>query len=210
MAGSFWRKVLGTAVLGAAAAGAASGWKWQKRWGTTVAEQVRPMPGDDLVPLTRFQATRAIGIDAPPRKVWPWLAQLGQGRGGFYSYDWLENLVGLDIHSADAIVPEWQNLQQGDPVHLAQPMALEAAIVEPPHVLVLHGTDTASAPMPMQFSWAFVLEPEGPTGSRLVVRERYGWDKLAVGLVIRGVSLISFVMSQKMLRGIKTRAEAAG
>ncbi|MDR1799069.1 MAG: hypothetical protein LBR19_04170 [Bifidobacteriaceae bacterium] len=207
---SVWRKVFWLTALGGSAAAAASGWKWQKRWGTTVAEQTRPMPGDELVPLTRFQTTRAIGIDAPPRKVWPWLAQLGQDKGGFYSYDWLENLVGLDIHSADSINPAWQDLKPGDDVHLADPIALRAAVVEAPHVLVLHGDDEGSAPMPMDFSWSFVLETEGPTGSRLVVRERYGWVKPWVGGVVRLVSGVAWLMTQKMLRGIKTRAEAAG
>lgn len=65
------------------------------------------MPGDELVPDANFATTRAIDINAPVEVVWPWLVQIGQGRGGFYSYDLLENVMGLDIQSADQIIPDW-------------------------------------------------------------------------------------------------------
>ena len=92
---------------------------WYSRWGATPAEVSAPMPGDELVPQPKIASTRAITIGAPPRDVWPWLAQIGRGRGGFYSYDALENLVRCDIHSADRIIPRLQQLPPGDLILLA-------------------------------------------------------------------------------------------
>ena len=98
---------------------------WHRRWGATDAEVSGSMPGDDLVEGANFQTTRAIDIDAPLEAVWPWLAQIGQGRGGFYSYDLLENLMGLDIHSADRILPEFQDLRVGDVIPIEPDVAAE-------------------------------------------------------------------------------------
>src|SRR6478672_6897855 len=88
------------------------------KWGATSREQAQPLVGDDLLPAVDLSATRAITVDAPADAVWPWLVQLGQGRGGFYSYDWLEQMVGAGIRSADYIVPELQQLAVGDTVPL--------------------------------------------------------------------------------------------
>lgn len=90
---------------------------WQERWGATDEEVALRLPGDELVEEPAKQVTRAITIDATREEVWPWIVQLGADRGGFYTYDRLENLVGLDIHSADEIVDEWQDLEIGDVVH---------------------------------------------------------------------------------------------
>ena len=103
------RSLLAAAVLAGSAAGA-----WSRArprlmaWGASWDEVVRPLPGDDIVDNPVYVTTRAVTVEAPPAAVWPWLVQLGQNRGGFYSYDWLENLAGLDIHSADEIHAEWQ------------------------------------------------------------------------------------------------------
>ena len=88
------------------------------RWGATGQESGGPLPGDDLIAGPDLTATRAITVRAPASGVWPWIAQLGQGRGGFYSYDFIENLAGCDVHSADRIVPEWQDVMAGDEVSL--------------------------------------------------------------------------------------------
>src|SRR5215213_5479579 len=88
---------------------------WMRTWGATEAEARMTPPGDEVVAAPTFQSTIAMTIDAPAERVWPWLAQLGQGRGGFYSHDWLENLFGSDIHSADRMLPEHQNPRAGDP-----------------------------------------------------------------------------------------------
>jgi hypothetical protein len=178
------------------------------RWGATEEELDRPLPGDELVPHPSLTANRAITVLAPPEAIWPWLVQLGQGRGGFYSYDALENLVGLGIHSADTIVPEWQTLEVDDRVHLAEQVGLRVARVERDHALVLEGAvPMGAAPMPYDFSWAFVLVPDSDGTTRLVVRERYGYRHAWVALLVEPVSAISWLMSRRMLHGIKERAE---
>jgi len=113
------------------------------------------LPGDELVPHADLTATRAVTVDAGADGVWPWIAQLGQGRGGFYSYDFLENLVGLDIHSGDRIVPEWQGIDVGDEVKFHPEGGMTAAVVEPGRALVLRGGMPGTPPF--DFAWAFVV-----------------------------------------------------
>jgi hypothetical protein len=180
------------------------------RWGATDEEIDTALPGDELVARADLTATRAITIHADADAVWPWIAQLGQGRGGFYSYDFLENLVGCDIHSADRIVSEWQSVTVGAEVNLHPEVALTAVLIEPGRALVLRGAvPVGRAPAPYDFTWAFVLreKPGGPT--RLVVRERYGYARWWTPLLVEPVELISFVMSRRMMRGIRQRAERA-
>lgn len=183
----------------------------QLRWGATAAEAADPLPGDDLLPGTDLVATRAISIAAPPEAVWPWLAQLGQGRGGFYSYDRLENLAGCEVHSVDHIVEAWQGLAVGDDVHLHPAVALRVVRVEAPHALVLAGGAPAGQPdgAPYDFTWAFVVQPTSPGRSRLVVRERYAYRAPWTALVVEPLALVSFVMTQRMLRGVRDRATVA-
>jgi hypothetical protein len=119
-----------TAIGGAAIVGVLAVRRWQLRWGATGQEAGEPVPGDDLITDPDLVATRAIAIGAPADQVWPWIAQLGQGRGGFYSYDFLENLAGCDIHSADRIVSEWQDIRIGDQIRLAPQVALTVALLE--------------------------------------------------------------------------------
>ena len=94
---------------------------WISRWGATALETADRYPGDELVSEPRFRTTRAVTVNAAPEKIWPWLLQLGVDRGGMYSYDWLENLFGLKVHSADRIVEEWQDLQPGGFIRLTPP-----------------------------------------------------------------------------------------
>src|SRR5690606_2165248 len=108
--------VLGAAVGAVASLPLLRG--WAMTFGATDAELEAKLPGDELTPGADVVATRGITIAAPPERVWPWLVQIGQGRGGFYSYDALENLVGLDITSADRVEARWQDLAVGDLVHL--------------------------------------------------------------------------------------------
>lgn len=91
---------------------------WLLRLGATADELTRDRPGHDVAPDPAVNSTQAVTIDAPPEAVWPWLVQIGQGRGGFYSYDWLEQLVGAEIHNVDRILPEYQDLEEGDEVLL--------------------------------------------------------------------------------------------
>ena len=118
MRGGRWRDLRSVAVGAAVAAGLACLRARVLRWGATDEEVNLALPGDELVPHADLTATRAVTVGAAVDGVWPWIAQLGQGRGGFYSYDFLENLVGCDIHSADRIVPAWQSIDVGDEVNL--------------------------------------------------------------------------------------------
>ena len=220
--------VFGTIVFGRWAAGRLR--SWQLTWGASAHEAAAQLPGDGFVPSADLVATRAISIAAPPEQVWPWIAQLGQQRGGFYSYDRLENLVGCRIHSADEVVEAWQDVHVGDALHLHPEVALEVARVEPGRALVVRGavpvagalsrtvaTDLNAAPAappaappptpPYDFSWAFVLRPE-QGGTRLLVRERYGYLRPSAAALVEPVALVSFVMTQRMLRGIRDRVEA--
>jgi hypothetical protein len=181
---------------------------WMSRWGVTDKEARMDLPGDELVARADVTATRAVTVNAGAADVWPWLVQLGQGRGGFYSYDALENLVGADIHNADRIVSEWQSVDVGAEVRLAPEVALTVAVVEPPRALVLRGgIPMGRVSAPYDFTWAFVLHAEAAGTTRLVVRERYRYLRWWAPVIVRPAELISFVMSARMLRGIKQRAE---
>jgi hypothetical protein len=181
---------------------------WYLNWGATRDECATPLPGDELIDDPDLVSTRAITVQAGADHVWPWLAQLGQGRGGLYSYDVLENLVGCDIHSADEIVPEWQEVAVGDPFRLHPEVALVVADVVPGRALVVRGgVPIDGEPAPFDFTWAFVLVPREDGATRLLVRESYAYREAWARLVVEPVELASFVMSQKMLRGIRDRAE---
>jgi hypothetical protein len=178
------------------------------RWGASTQECEVSLPGDDLIASPDLTATRAITVRGPAGQVWPWIAQLGQGRGGFYSYDFVENLVGCDIHSADRIFPGWQDIRVGDVVRLAPGAGLDVAAVEPGRSLVLRGgVQIGNAPPPYDFTWAWVLRDEPDGTSRLLVRERYSYTRPWARLLVEPVEAVSFLMSQKMLRGIRDRAE---
>ena len=188
-------------------------------WGVTRAEARAAMPGDELVGAAKYRTTHAVSIDASAEQVWPWLVQMGQGRGGMYSYDWLENIFGLHMHSAQRIDPALQNLTVGDCVRLV-PEGTEPALrfavarVEPPHVLVL-GPDTARAvafaaglPYPV---WTFQLAPTSAATSRLLVRFQSDFKSTARGWIAYKYALkpVHVVMERKMMLGIKQRAERA-
>jgi hypothetical protein len=180
----------------------------QLHWGATDRESRDPLPGDALIPRPNLAATRVLSVRAPADQVWPWIAQLGQGRGGFYSYDGLENLVGCDIHSADRVVPEWQDVEVGDQVKLHPEVALAVAAIEPGRSLVLQGgVPMGNVAPPYDFTWAFVLRqrPDGTT--RLMVRERYAYGKWWATLLVEPTAVVAFLMTRKMLRGIRDRAE---
>ncbi len=175
-----------------------------RRWGATSAEVEGHLPGDDVLPTGRTQSTRAVTILAPRADVWPWLVQLGQGRGGFYSYDWLANLAGLEVDSADRIVPEWQRLEPGDLVRAAPEGFADAGWrvlrVEPERALILDLEGGMA-------TWALVLD-ERSDGTRLISRWRFQ-DSLALRLMFTLVIEVQhFVMERRMLLGIRKRATA--
>lgn len=197
------------ALTGGLLTGLLAARRWQRVWGATPEEVEARLPGDEILGRAHLVATRAVSVQAPPEDVWPWLVQLGQGRGGFYSYDRLQSLAGLRIVNAEGIVPEWQHLAPGEEVRLAPQAPLVAAVVDPDHALVLHGSPEVptAPPMPFAFTWAFVLRP-GPRGStRLLVRERYVYLEPWAGAMVEAVQVASFVMTRRMLRGVRERAE---
>jgi hypothetical protein len=173
---------------------------WLMNWGATPDEQTMALPGDAAPPAAYF--TRAITIDAPPTAVWSWLQAIGQDRAGFLSNDWLENLAGADIHNADVLRPEWQPRAVGDRIPMTGELErrlagdvtlLTVRLVEPERVL-------ADAP------GRFVLLPRGDGGTRLLLREALGGPEQS-GLSWVVWDPMHFVMEQRMLRGIKERAE---
>jgi len=196
--------VAGAVVL----AGAAAVRKRMLQWGTSDDEMGVVLPGDDLVPTPSLSATRSATIATTSAQVWPWIAQLGQGRGGFYSYDRLSNLVGADIHSASTVLAEFQHPAIGDDIKLAPEVALRVALVEPDRALVLRGgIPLGEMRPPYDFTWAFVLRdlPDGST--RLIVRERYTYTNRWAAMLVEPTEVVSFVMTRRMLHGIKDRAE---
>lgn len=200
-------------VAGAAVAAVATTWAVRReslRWGARDGELTMLLPGDDSLPAPDLQATRAITINARSARVWPWVAQVGQNRGGFYTYDWLENLAGCDIHTSEAIVPGLRIRAVGDEVKLAPSVGLRVVALEEGHHFVLRGAvaaDATNAPAPYDFTWAFVLTDDAPGTTRLIVRERYAYLAGWARFLAEPVEMVSFLMSQRMLRGIRERAE---
>jgi hypothetical protein len=176
--------------------------RWVLTWGATAEEAARRLPGDDLLDPADIVATRAIGIGAPPSVIWPWLVQMGPGRAGAYTYDWIENLFGLNMHSEDRIRAEWQNLRVGDVLRSrADGPGMRVEILEPERTL----SNRSEAG---DWVWTFVLIPKNGS-TRLISRNRIAMKGTAAGqrlgmLVMEPGSL---VMERKMLRGIKQRAE---
>lgn len=177
------------------------------QWGATDREHQATWPGDQLVARPSFVWTNAITIHAPAAQVWPWLVQLGQGRGGLYSYDWLENLIGCDVHSTDRILPRFQTrLQVGDRlIRMARYAPCSpVALFEPQRALVLghvEDTDAELAAGHARSTWAFLLQPVDRDSTRLLVRCRGN------SLMARVQGPVQFVMQRKMMLGIQQRAE---
>jgi hypothetical protein len=172
-------------------------------WGATDMEADRWLPGDELVPNPDIVSTRAITIDAPPAAVWPWLVQMGSGRGGAYTYDWIENLLGLEMHSVDRVLPELQHLEVGDVLFSPKDgprMRLER--LEAEHALAWRSDDG-------NWAWIFVLEPLDGRETRLISRNRIVMRGSSLGARLGMVAMEpgSLVMERKMLLGIKERAE---
>jgi len=168
-------------------------------WGATDEEAAATLPGDELLEDADGVATRAIDVDAPPSAVWPWLAQMGPApRGGAYTYDWIENLLGLDMHSVERVLPEFQHPRVGDTIGLgANRMRYER--VEPERVLSSRSEDG-------NWVWTFVLEERGDS-TRLISRNRFRLRTLASRIGMLPLEPASLVMERKMLLGIKERAE---
>jgi len=177
---------------------------WQRRWGATDEEVQRAMPGDEEVEHSLMNATRAVTINARPEEIWPWLVQIGTGKAGWYSYDWIENLMGLNVSSTDRIIPEFQQLEVGDSIPLASGLEIPVKLLKPGETLLLVGHD----PVVGDASWMFGLYPIDEQRTRLVTRTRNRWPMTPGGiLTLLFIEPGSFLMVRKMLLGIKRRAE---
>ena len=168
-------------------------------WGATTEEAAASLPGDELLEGADGVATRAITIDAPPSAVWPWIAQMGPApRGGAYTYDWIENLLALNMHSTDRVMPEFQHPEVDDGFGFGA-NRMSYAIVEPERVLAIRSADG-------HWVWTFILE-EQDEKTRLISRNRFRLPKLMDKLGMIPMEPGSLVMERKMLLGIKQRAE---
>jgi hypothetical protein len=213
-----WIAVVGATILAAYALVIRP---WYLQWGATSDEKDRSLPGDDLVRRALYRSTRAITIHAPVEQVWSWLIQIGYQRGGFYSYDFLENLAGLQIKSAEGIQPELQAIQAGNSIRIGPDTPMRIAVFEPQRALVLHvvmNPFTARQVHPevenpgpyMNWSWAFILETSDSGNTRLLIRVRSNYRPtwLIAPLQYALIEPVHFLMEQKMLRGIKQRAQS--
>jgi hypothetical protein len=197
------RPRLPSAVLGAVAVGLLYARFLRKpilAWGATDEEASARLPGDELLEDADGVATRAIDIHTPASRVWPWIAQMGPSpRGGAYTYDWIENLLGLDMHSANRILPEFQHPRVGDTIgYGSNRMRVER--VEPDHVLAWRSEDG-------NWVWTFVLMEHGGS-TRLISRNRFRLPTFGARIGMIPMEPASLLMERKMLRGIKLRAEA--
>lgn len=177
---------------------------WMDAWGASEAEIAASFPGDELVPAPRVTYTRAISINAAPEYIYPWIVQLGAGRGGMYSYEWFEtNILRCELINADRIHEEWQDLKVGDKVKMCPdeniPPAYEVARMEADQAIVLGHQESGR----WVEVWQFILVPQTDGSTHLVVRSRnaaegWFWDVIRPG---------EFIMMRGMLLGIKGRAE---
>ena len=174
--------------------------QWQLHWGATEEEARGAAAGDELMPDPDLVSTRAVEIDAPPSAIWPWLVQMGPGRGGAYTYDWIERRLGIDIRNTDRIIPELQDLKVGDEIPMPG-YTMRVERLDPERAMAIRSSNQA-------WVWSFELRPaNGHT--RLISRNRFDFsavpvkDKLAYPVIEPG----SWVMERKMLLTIKQRAE---
>ena len=171
-------------------------------WGATDAEAAGSLPGDELLPDAGGVSTRAIDVPAPGDAVWPWLAQMGPSpRGGAYTYDWIENLLGLNMHSADEVLPEFQHPQVGDTIGFgANRMRLERVEPDGPERVIAWRSEDGS------WVWSFIIRDDG-TRSRLISRNRFRLPPGPLRVTWPAMEVGSLVMERRMLLGIRRRAE---
>jgi pimeloyl-ACP methyl ester carboxylesterase len=178
--------------------------RWMSRWGTTPSDLTRVMAGDGLVVNPTYSGTMAVTVNARPEHIWPWLVQIGYQRGGLYSYDWLDRLFGyLDRPSATRILPEFQHLAVGDRIPLGRGPSWPVAVAEPNRALVL---DMRNMPG-IDWVWQFGLYPVDGTRTQLVSRSRVRARGMLARLVTYAIEPAGFLMTRRMLLGLKQRVE---
>jgi hypothetical protein len=174
------------------------------QWGATRSDLARVMAGDSLLPDQTYSGTTAVIVNARPEDIWPWLLQIGYQRGGLYSYDWLDRLLGyLDRPSATRILPEFQHLSVGDHIPLGRGPSWPVAILEPNRALVLDMRKMGG----LDWVWQFGLYPVDETRTRLVSRSRVRAQAVWARLLTHAIEPAGFLMTRRMLLGLKQRAE---
>jgi len=182
-------------------------------WGSTIDEQQQSMPGDEWHGQEWVTSTRSLTIRATPASIWPWLCQIGTGRGGFYSYTLLEHMLGRHTKNARSVHPEWQQIETGEVIHLDQRGGLVVWDQIPDQYLLLVATPETLKNQPItsepHTTWLFFLDPQSDGTTRLIVRSATAcgmptWLRPALGPII---GLVSLVMERKMLRSIREMAE---
>jgi hypothetical protein len=192
---------------------------WHTRWGATHLDVISRLPGDAVSPRAAAQITHVVNIQAPPEAIWPWLMQLGQERGGFYSYTFVENFIGCDMQNTKRIVPEWQHRTVGDTVWFATPKHFKGqarmvvAVVDAPRALVLSSAADwkrrQALDEGLDATWEFALQPKPGGATRLIARTRTeayptAWKRFVNFMFWEPAH---FIMERKMLLTIKELAE---
>ena len=187
-------------------------WPWMRDWGATAEETALTLTGDDLVAASNIRLTKGITVRAAPAEIYPWLLQIGVDRGGMYSYDWLENLAGLNVHTTTTIEPQWQDVQTGDfwrftpaDYFLNPGPGLYVHQLEQDQAVVLcFGMENKRDEACID-SWQFVLRPQPDGTTRLLLRSNMAIEPV---LPIKLTYFIQFIMERKMLLTLRERAEA--
>jgi hypothetical protein len=174
------------------------------RLGASDLEIDRPMAGDELVTNPNYITNRAITIDAPPSNVWPWIVQMGEQRGGFYSYDFIDRMLGMKVHSAHRVLPRFQHLEVGESLDRQGNMVVRH--VDHGRALVIGPGKPDEA---FDSTWAIAAYPEGKGQTRLVSRVRVRFDRsnLRALFMIAVLDLGQLIMERKWQREIKKHAE---
>ncbi|MGE3076597.1 MAG: SRPBCC family protein [Dehalococcoidia bacterium] len=176
---------------------------WQRHWGATDDELLRILPGDGRVPDPVYVTTRAITVDAEPRDIFPWLVQMGKGRGGLYSYDFLDRLFGiLDAPSAKVILPEFQDLQPGDEIPVGKGGNFPVADLRRDEFLLLAGEADGAA-----WTWSTALYPMAGGKTRIVTRNTGRGGPFDRRMLMGIVDIAAFIMVRRWLKVLKQRGE---
>ncbi len=183
-------------------------------WGATKKEVTSELPGDEVSPPTFLRSTMAVTIDAPPERIWPWIVQMGWSRAGFYSYNKVEDLFGLDLHNANSIHAEWQDLKVGDTVWMGHPRLKDlfpqtrVARLEPNRALVLAILGPVGTEEPTG-AWSFVLQPIDAESTRVLVRlQVYPPPLMGKAIFYFFMEPSHFIMQRGGLLGLKERVES--
>lgn len=186
---------------------------WMAGWGATKEEITKNLPGDEIVTNPKYVTNHAIDIEAMPDEVWPWLVQMGQEKGGLYSWEYLSNLAGSNIHNAGQIIPEYQNTKVGDSFKLHPDLpALKVMRMEKNKAFVVgakYEDGKKIEDVPIAVSWAFILEKTDKGNTRVHVRYISDFKPTLAGKLANHYLLepFHFIMERAMLYGIKERVE---